>query len=106
VLPVFIGWGIAFAAARQRLAVTWPIISMIAVAVVGAGLVFTADWPVTPRHWSVRISTPLSDPTLSMSWAEYASSVWGTLTCILLPAWFAFWKTGCSPWVERGRECV
>jgi len=107
-LPVLIGWCIAFAAARQRLSLTWPLASMIAVAVVGAGLVFSADWPATPRHWEISVGTPLFDPTLSIGWAEYASSVLGTLLCMLVPAGIAIrMHGGSAPIDPEGRsKCV
>lgn len=85
VLPVLIGWGVAFAAFRQRLRLVWPLVGMIAVAAIGSGLVVTADWPATPRHWEVSLGTPLLDPSLAMSWAEYARSVLIVLMFMVLP---------------------
>jgi len=80
-LPVLIGWGIAFAASRQRLPLLWPLISIIAIALLGAGIVFAADWPTTPRQWAICFGTPLVYPDLPMDWADYG---WSTLIILVL----------------------
>lgn len=83
-LPVLLGWLMIVVALRQRLPARWPVVAMLCLSLLGAGLYCRADWPSEPAVWSFHVGN-LLDGQVQSSYASYAAHVLVSFLAALLP---------------------
>jgi hypothetical protein len=92
VLPVLLGWAIAISAARQRTRLLWPIVGMIAIALVGSITSLEVVLPALPGAGG-RIAVGV-DPHALVSNVTPMLELLATLTLTLVP--YLVWSAGAT----------
>jgi len=83
-LPVLLGWFMAFIAVRQRLPALWPVMAMVGLSLLGAGLYCDADWPSEPTVWRFHVGN-LLDGQAQGSISGYLAHALANFLAALLP---------------------
>ena len=84
ILPVLLGWFMAFIAVRQRLPALWPVMAMAGLSMLGAGLYCNADWPSEPTVWRFHVGN-LLDGQVQGSLSGYMIHALANFLAALLP---------------------
>jgi hypothetical protein len=88
-LPLLLGWGLAWQAARQRMQPFWPVLGLAAIAVIGGSVEFAAVLPVAPdQHGELSLGFALAPPFADLT--HTAGRIALNLALTLLP--YLIWQ--------------
>lgn len=100
IAPTLTAWTLWFLAMHRGVRPLWPLVAIVLTALVAAGMVYTVDWPSTPRTWDINLRWAVStDGDDGMSAAAYGRTVAVILLLSLVPQICARWWQ-----VHWGRE--